>query len=494
MTKSEYLEVCFCDKRGYLAEKAKEEERVSEKAQDRMDQGNQVGDCAKEFFAGCVEVTRENGSNAMIEKTLELIASGDVKYIAEATFVADGCYCQADVIGVNEDGTLDVYEVKSSASIKEYHVLDMTFQQYVINRAGFEVKNFYHMGIDSKYVRGKELDVQELFKVTDVTEKIASKQEGMKEEVDRCKGIKTSGDEPNIDIGMHCKQPVECPYFQHCTKHLPKNNVFEISGMTFNKKMALYKRGIVTFEDIQKNSPKEVTKAKMEQVNSALETKEDVSTNVLALQEFLVTAYGDIYFVDFETFQQVIPMWEGVSPYNQIPFQYSLHIKSEKGLEHKEFLAEEGIDPRREFAERLCNDIPMGVVSVAYNMAFEKMVMKKLAELFPDLEAHLLDICENMIDLMKPFQSGHYRQANFGGSYSIKAVLPGLFPDDESLNYGNLSDFVQNGQMAMTAYAELANQKNKEHRDEIRAALIEYCKLDTYAMVRIFEFLEELVL
>lgn len=152
----------------------------------------------------------------------------------------------------------------------------------------------------------------------------------------------------------------------------------------------------------------------------------------------------------------VIPKYIGTKPYAQIPFQYSLHyIETEGGeLKHREFLAESGTDPRRKLAEQLCADIPMNVCVTAYNKAFECTRLKELAETFPDLAEHLLNIRDNIVDLLVPFQSGYYYNRAMGGSFSIKSVLPAIFPDDPELDYHNLEG-VHNGGEAMTIFPKI---------------------------------------
>ena len=197
--------------------------------------------------------------------------------------------------------------------------------------------------------------------------------------------------------------------------------------------------------------------------------------------------------MDFETIQPLVPQFEGTKPYAQIPFQYSLHyIEYEGGpLLHKEFLAESGTDPRRAIAERLCEDIPMNVCVTAYNKAFECTRLKELAEYFPDLAEHLLNIESNIKDLLTPFQSGYYYNKAMGGSFSIKSVLPALFPDDPALDYHNLEQ-IHNGGEAMNVFPQIKNMSHEE-AEKTRRNLLEYCKLDTYAMVKVWEKLKETI-
>ncbi|MBQ8828389.1 MAG: DUF2779 domain-containing protein, partial [Clostridia bacterium] len=191
------------------------------------------------------------------------------------------------------------------------------------------------------------------------------------------------------------------------------------------------------------------------------------------------------------TYQSAIPEFDGTAPFLQIPFQYSLHYMESKNgrLHHVEFLAEPGADPRRELAVRLVNDIPQNVCVLAYNMTFEKAVIKRLAEQFSDLSHHLMNIHDNIKDLMEPFRKQFYYDRRMHGSYSIKNVLPALFPDDPELNYVNL-DQIHNGGEAMLAYYDMSAKTDAE-RDETRRNLLKYCSLDTLAMVKILQKLIE---
>ena len=226
------------------------------------------------------------------------------------------------------------------------------------------------------------------------------------------------------------------------------------------------------------------------QVESVVYDKPD-EYDIDEIKKFLATLYYPIYHLDFETFQQAVPEYIGCHPYEQIPFQYSLHIEYEDGrLEHLEFLAKEGEDPRRSLAEQLVKDIPRGVCSTAYNMSFEKSVLRHLAEGFPDLSRHLMDIHDNMCDLMVPFQKQYYYSKAMQGSYSIKYVLPALWPGDPELDYHNLEG-VHNGAEASASYADMVNHTPEEIA-EMRENLLKYCGLDTYAMVKVLNRLKEI--
>ena len=259
--------------------------------------------------------------------------------------------------------------------------------------------------------------------------------------------------------------------------------------MNLKKKLELYKSGIYKYKDLLNTNINDKYK---EQIDFELNNKED-KINIEKIKSFMKTLYYPVYFLDFETYQESIPSYDNQSPYEQIPFQYSLHyIDKENGaLMHTEFLSESGIDPRRGLAEQLVKDIPYDVCVLAYNMSFEKTVIKKLATLYPDLSSHLMNIHDNIKDLMVPFKNRDYYTKDMLGSYSIKYVLPALFKDDPSLDYHNL-DMVHNGSEASYAFYSLSSL-SKEEQLVLRENLLKYCGLDTYAMVKIWEKLNEVV-
>ena len=218
----------------------------------------------------------------------------------------------------------------------------------------------------------------------------------------------------------------------------------------------------------------------------------DTFIDVQNIKSFVKNLRFPIYFLDFETYQQAIPQYEGIKPFEQIPFQYSLHIlQKNKIVKHKEFLALDGVDSRYELALRLWDDISTDGTVLAYNMSFEKGVIKRLADSFPHLQSRLLSINENMQDLMIPFSKKWYVTPSMNGSYSIKYVLPALVPEFEKA-YKEL-DGVQNGSQAMNAFANLSKMQENE-KQKIRNSLLEYCKLDTLAMVKIFEKLKNITI
>ena len=491
LSKSRYCRGIQCPKILWLDINKSEVCDDSALNQSVLDTGNKVGDLAMGYYGAYMEVPYSKNKSAMIAETQRLLLGTGIgddrpRIICEASFAYDGNFCSVDLLRVLKDG-VEIVEVKSSTEVKPVHYEDTAYQYYVLASGGLNVKKVSVMHINNKYERKGELDLRGLFTVHNCTKKIRSMQADVAANIARLRESAAVKTEPDTEIGNHCFDPYECVYCSYCWRHIPQNSVFDISGhgMRFDKQLSLYRRGIVSFEQLLEGGEKLSKLARLQVETYVYNRPPHIDRKEIGL--FIKTLRYPLYFLDFETFQEAIPSFDGQRPYMQIPFQYSLHILESPGgqLHHREFLAEEGTDSRRELARRLCTDIPKSACVLAYNMGFEKGRIRELAELFGDLSAHLMKIHDNIKDLMQPFQKRAFYSREMGGSYSIKQVLPALCPDDAELDY-NALDLIHDGGEAMTAYTDLPG-KTPEERQRIRAALLAYCRLDTLAMVRILE-------
>ena len=446
--------------------------------------GSEVGDVAMGYYGEFEEVPFDPSDwGGMMARTRVLMATC-VPNVCEATFSFDGNLCMVDILRVEEDG-VHIVEVKSSTHLKDIYYHDMAYQTWVLTRCGLNVKSVSLMHVNNQYVRSGELDLQRLFVVEDCTGEVFAMLDEVGERVESLKTLMASDREPLVSIGQHCKSPYECGYRGWCWRHLPRPSVFDLNRVQMRMALDLVDRGIVSLADVAGEGVS-LNPRQQVQVDCAVSEVEAVIDRA-GVSAFLDTLSFPLYFLDFETMQPAIPPFDGVRPYQQIPTQYSLHVLRDAGaeLEHYEFLAEAHGDPRRSVAEHLVSDIPMGVCSLAYNMSFEKGRIREMAEMFPDLAPHLLDIADNMRDLLVPFSKGWYYARAMGGSNSIKAVLPALFPDDPELDYHALEG-VHNGSEAMNAFVALAHM-GEEEAAITREQLLRYCELDTLAMVKIWQ-------
>ena len=493
-SKSKYCGLWQCPKIAWLKKYKPEEYIIDENTKSRMENGNIVGDLAMQLFGDYNEVTTYTNNKLdipkMIEKTKQYMVYG-LDNICEASFNYNGLYCAVDILRKQDNGYA-IYEVKSSTHEDNYvYIVDIAYQKYVLEHCGVKVTGTYLVNINSDYIFDGTLKLNELFKITDVWKFVVDEQKEVEEKIKMAEKLLEDKNEPNIDISCNCNSPYKCGFWKYCSKHLPKPSVFDLYRLNFSKKIEYYNRGIISFDDLEKTGWF-LGDIRNRQIEYALHDK-GVYVDKENIKKFLDTLSYPLYFLDFETQQPIIPLYKGTRPYQQIPFQYSLHYIENKGgeLKHKEFLGISGEDPRRGLAEALCNDIPAGACVLAYNKKFECGRIGELAEIFPDLQKHLYSIEFSIKDLLDPFRYGYYYKKEIGGSFSIKSVLPAMFPDDPTLNYHNL-DGVHNGGEAMSIFPKIKDMPIKE-QEVARHNLLKYCELDTFAMVKIWQELETLV-
>ena len=436
--------------------------------------GREVGILAQQLFPGGTVVPFSNLSvTEQIAKTRELIEAG-TEVIYEAAFAFDGIFIKADIL-VRTDTTWEINEVKMSTSVKDPNYDDAAIQYYVVTNSGLPVSKVFLVHINNKYERQGDTNVQQLFTREDVTELALVRQEDLPATITDLREA-LMGDEPTIDIGGYCTYPYSCEFVPYCWRDIPEDSIFSLKGRGIDK-FEYYGQGIVRLEDLPIDK---LNEAQRFQANATI-NKED-STNPAGVKNFLDSLWYPLCHLDFETFATPIPPFDGTRPYQKIPFQYSLHIQEKEGVEpiHFEYLAEPGNDPRRELAEKLLAEIPEDACVLTYNQTFEKGVLKNLAEAFPDLADDINARIENIRDLMVLFKKRDVYRWQMRGSYSIKAVLPALVPE---LSYEGLS--VSDGMMAMRVYHEMCKTNDPVKLTELRQGLLEYCRLDTLAMVMI---------
>ena len=495
LSKSKYCRAWQCPKMLWLDTYRPELHEANAAVEARMAAGNEVGDLAMGLFGDYVETTahKEDGRldiPAMLERTRAETAKG-TPVICEAAFSFEGLYCAVDILK-KENGGWAIYEVKSSTGPeKTVYLADVAYQKYVLRNCGVNVTGTYLVTLNNQYVFDGTLRLDELFHVTDVSSLLPAEEQNVPSVLKAAEATLSMDTEPDTDIGNQCREPYGCEYWGYCTRALPAPNVFDLYRFRFNQALECYYAGDVSFEDLIRHGRVSNMK-QLRQIDFQLHDK-GTYTDEAAIRGFLSTLSYPLYFIDFETMQLPVPKYPGTKPYQQIPFQYSLHFIEREGgeLKHKEFLAESGPDPRRALAERLCADIPKNVCVTAYNKGFECGRIRELAAAFPDLSDHLLNIESNIRDLLTPFQSGWYYNREMGGSFSIKSVLPALFPDDPQLNYHNLEG-VHNGSEAMDLFPQIQFMEPAE-REAARENLLRYCELDTLAMVRVWEKLRSVL-
>ena len=481
LSKSTFIKGLQCTKQLYLYKHHYNwQDKISDMQQSVFNRGHKVGALAQTLFPNGVDASPSSprAYAKALEHTKELIKNG-TKIIYEAAFMYNQVIIYADII-VKEKGKWKVYEVKSSTSISQTNLNDISVQYYVMSNCGLKISDMSLIYINNEYVRVGELNINRFFNIEPLLSVAKEKQVWVHEEVERLKGVVAKKRVPYIDIGSHCFDPYTCSFIGHCWKHIPKNSVFDIRRMHQKKKFELYEDGIISLNDI----PDDYVLPESQQLQVDSFKNGESILDKEAIKKFLKTFKYPLYFMDFESFQPAVPLFDNSKPYQQIPFQYSLHYqKSKKSkLEHKEFLAEAGPEPRIPFIEQLLKDTETEGQIVVYNKSFEIMILHAIAKDFPKYKKEIEERVERIVDLMIPFQKKWYYTPEMQGSYSIKYVLPALVPE---LSYDDMD--IADGGSASITYEQLIEETDMIKKMETRKNLFEYCKLDTLAMVEILK-------
>jgi hypothetical protein len=482
LSKSTFLRGWQCPKSLYLHKffpKLKGE--ISAQQQAIFNRGTTVGELAQQLFPGGTDASPATPFlyQQSVEFTKKLIESG-TKVIYEAAFQYEGVLAAIDVL-VNEKGKWKGFEVKSSTEIKEVNILDASLQYYVIKNSGLELKDISIVHINNQYIRTDKLDLKKFFIKESIYEDVLNNQELIAEKIDELKLLLKQKNVPEIDIGPHCTDPYPCDFMEHCWSHIPENSIFDIANLRTEKKFNFYSQGIIRYDDIEQLDL--LNEKQQQQVELFIKKKDHIDKK--GIKEFLKTISYPLFFLDFETFNPAVPLYKNSKPYQQIPFQYSLHyLENEKSkLKHFEFLAVPGNDPRIPFIEKLLRDTSAPGDIITYNQSFEKGRLQELSDYFPEFSKELQSRIVRIKDLMLPFRERILYKHTMHGSYSIKEVLPALVPE---FSYDDL--LINNGGDASIAFERMVLEPEKDYT-ELRNQLLEYCGMDTLAMVKILEVL-----
>lgn len=486
LSKSKLLAYRQCPKRLWLEVHRPTLRDDSAATQSSFTIGHQVGDIARKLYdpkdKGVLIDPQVDGFDAAFARTKELLKSP--RPIFEAGFCSEGALALADVmLPVKKGGQLAwrMVEVKSSTSVKDYHRDDAAVQALVARSAGVPLTGISLAHIDSDWTYTGDGDYNGLLRECDLTDEAFGRGEEVRNWISDAQQIVATKREPRAATGKHCCHPYECGFFAYCQSQEPQaaQPISWLPGRFSNALQShIDAHGLIELRDV----PDELLNDKQQRVKAVtLAGKPYFDRQAVAAA--LAVHKLPAYFLDFETIQFAVPIWKGTRPYQQIPFQFSLHRLSRTGkLEQQAFLDLSGNDPSKAFANALiaaCGE--RGPIFV-YNAGFETTRIRELSERFPRLAKPLLALNKRVVDLL-PVARDHYYHPSQQGSWSIKAVLPALCPD---LDYKSL-DGVQNGGMAMDAFVEaLASQTSKTRKAEIEQQLLAYCALDTYAMVRLW--------
>ena len=489
LSKSKIIAFRQCPKRLWL-EIHKRELRDDSSSEAIFTNGNQVGEIARKIYdpanTGITIDRDELGHDVALARSAALFAEGKAP-IFEAGVTIEGVLAYADVMLPEiQDSNLawKMIEVKSSTGVRDYHRDDIAVQAYIATSMGIRLSSISLAHVDRSFVYPGDGNYQGLLFENDLMEEAFSRSGEVREWIAGAHAVAELPDEPEIETGPQCSNPFTCCFCDYCNrdKVVGPTPEYPISSLPNLKG---WRRDAVEAEETDdlRGIPDDLLtdlQLRVKQCSVSGIPFFDAAGAASDLEPHGFPAY----FLDFETVMFGVPIWKGTRPYQQLPFQFSLHVLQADGsLEHHSFLDLSGTDPSRSCAQLLvdlCGD--QGPV-IAYYASFERGRMWELAERFPDLAPELEAIIDRIVDLLPIARSRYYHPSQHG-SWSIKAVLPALCPD---LSYDDL-DGVQDGMMAGDAFMEAINPSTTPARkQEIELQLVEYCKLDTFAMVRLWE-------
>ena len=438
LSKSTFMYGCQCPKRLWLHKYRPEvRDEMDEEQEAVFQRGTDVGKLAEQMFPGGVDARPETpfAYQQSVADTARYISEGRV-IIYEAAFQYEGLLCAVDLL-VKQGNQWYAYEVKSTSKVKEQHLPDAAFQYYVITKAGLELADFSIVHLNTSYIRYGDLNIQELFTAESVLDHLLLMQEFIHEKGVALKTVVANKTEmPEVEVGNHCYCPYNCDFLGYCYEGIDEEEEEDYGEPYVNRE---------------------------------------------AVIAFLSQLEYPIYHIDFESWRAVVPEYDGHWPFRQVCFQYSVHVERALGAEpeHYAYLAEGTHSSSLEFIESLLGVVGTQGTVLVYNISFEKPRLTELMNEHPQHAEAIQNVIDRIVDLMKPFRKD-YRTPEMQGKWTIKKVLPALVPE---MSYNELT--IGNGTDASNAFYNLQHTQNPDDVERTRAALLEYCKLDTLAMVKL---------
>lgn len=464
---------------------------IDDNTQAIFDAGNLFETYAEQLFPTGVTLGYKTNGNfdgkkywALPETTLRALKE-KVPVLFQGRLEVDGITCIFDVLERNENGTYNLYEIKSSTKAKPEHEHDLAFQTIVLEKSGLTVESIFVIHVNSEYVRNGDIIPEEITDTTEVTSAVRAKLPQTLIDVENAKAVMTASEMPDPSP-RHARLGSFAAWLEIYNilyPNLDPYNIYKLCTPGARRIGELEDEGVQTIADIPDDenlTVKQRCQVQATQLGTRVIKREEIDA-------FLKTFQFPLYFFDYETLASVVPPFDGMRPYQQVPFQYSLHILRNPSapLEHREFLQTENSSPARNLVEQLKEDIGTEGSVVVWYQGFEKGCNVTLADLVPEHAEFLYELNDRIVDLMIPFSEGWYVDKDFYGSASIKAVLPVLVPE---LSYKELA--IQGGATAQNTWmSTVLGGKNQSKKDVIMEDMRKYCTLDTLAMVKIWEVL-----
>jgi len=483
VSKTKIMRGYRCVKSLYLTIQNPElEPPVTPALQATFDQGHEIGEEARRRFPEGVLVDNKPWDFVgALKRTRELIQAGN-EVIFEGAFEYKGLFARVDVLKFSKaTQRWHLLEVKSGTKVKAEYLDDAGFQAYVLANGGLPLEKISILHVNRECVSP---NLSNLFTEVDVTQELRDRHKLIGPKLTEIYAGLRGEHVPDIDIGEYCTSGVGCPFQAHCyqEKLIPPVSVFNVPGLR-EKAWEFYRAGQVKLEDLDLAL---LTVEQRRMVEAHLHSDRFVDTKEIA-QAISEWKYPFV-FLDFETINPAIPRYLGTRPYQQVPFQFSVHIMREPGaeLEHVEFLHLGEGDPRVDLIPALLKACGTEGSIVSYFARFESDVIRELAEWDPAHRDSLLPLNARMVDPLPIIRAAVYDPA-FTGSFSLKKVAPALL--GETFSYSQME--VADGTAAQRAFDSVYRGRlSLSEVDHLRKAMLEYCKQDTLAMVELVKWLQ----
>lgn len=489
LSKSDFLKYQICPSYLWLWKHKKDVVPVAEEEdiKRRLEQGNEVELIARNLYPDGKLVSGALSDLPIITK--QYVEDGVKTIFQAAEMTREGLLAIADVITFDEQSqSWTLYEIKSTNSVKPEHISDVAFQRVAFETAGYKIGAVGVIYLNKDYVRHPEVIAEDFFITEDITERVEEILPAIREQV---KGALNKIAEPNEPRGCSCQLKTKsghCPTFRYLNPDIPEYSVFNISRIGQKNLSLLVDDHRYHIHEVGEDIKLTINQRNQVDVAKAQQPMIDYAQIKSALDDLVYP----LYFLDYETVSTAIPLYIGCTPFQQIPFQYSLHILREPGreLEHYEYLGRDGKQsPVLELLASLKSQIGVKGSVIVWHQSFEENRNKEMAQEMPDYADFLLDTNRRMFDLEQLFVNQHLVHNDFNGRTSIKAVLPVLAP---SHSYKEMD--IQNGQNASVRWFDaVTGAVGADEAEHTFEALLKYCCLDTLAMVEIYRYLTDLV-
>jgi hypothetical protein len=407
------------------------------------------------------------------------------KVLLQARFEHEAITCITDVVVIESDKSIELYEIKSSTGVRAEHLADLAFQKAVLEGCGYRVSKCAVIFVNSEYVRHGEIDITGLCHTEIVTAEVQELQTETEGHIQSALAVANASSCPNLSPTFASPGGLRdwLPIYSSLVPQ-PPASIYELVSLSPVLVRQLQEAHITQLKDIPQTLS--LNDRQKRQLEAARATGPVV--DVPRLRSFLEAFKYPLYFLDYETMSSVIPPFDETRPYQQIPFQFSLHIKESptSPLRHATYLHRNSSNPARDLSEALKTHIGHSGTILAWYASFEKSCNDTLASIEPSFRNFFKMVNDRIEDLIIPFQAGWYLDSRFKGSASIKLVLPALAPD---LSYKELS--IGDGGTAQRLWMQAVLSSTRQNQKErILRDLDTYCALDTMAMVRILEVLQ----